>query len=289
MNNALLVLLKVGGGGCKRFKPKEIYKSKETFLGQDIQKHRPLPSSLYCRLALPGSAVCWPKPACWWSSKASPKLGWLHLPTGCCGWPPVPPCCKLQRLNLPPLQHCLHPAGWWASCALLPWKRLWSRASQKHTRWALLPMMDAQNQSLSLSVTHSALGLLLFIRPQRACVAASFRSKFLEFSNLTISGIAPAADEFRPSRVLRVIVCNGVLEWLYCAYPGLWSGPCWLDPGSWPAQPHRWLFSHHHPEPQAGDSPGSSPRCAFSAFGCRLYTKQGQQKNTFVTFALFFR
>lgn len=60
-------------------------------------------------------------------------------------------------------------------------------------------------------VTYSALGLLLFIRPQRACVAASFRSKFLEFSNLTISGIAPATDEFRPSRIIFVIVCVTVV------------------------------------------------------------------------------
>lgn len=127
--------------------------------------------------------------------------------------------------------------------------------------------------SESKFVTHSALGLLLFIRPQRACVAASFRSKFLEFSNLTISGIAPATDEFRPSRIIFVIVCSSGLEWWYCVYPGLWSGLCWLDLGSWPAQPHRWLFSHHHPVPQTGDSPESSPRCAFWVFGCQLYKK----------------
>lgn len=77
---------------------------------------------------------------------------------------------------------------------------------QKRPRWAFMRMMDAPP---SLTVTHSALGLLLFIRPQRASVAASFRSKFLEFSNLTISGMAPATDEL----TFHVCDCASVLQW----------------------------------------------------------------------------
>lgn len=96
-----------------------------------IHKHQPASLLLKHRLTLPDTALCWPGPACLWTSRVPSEPGLLLVPRCHFGWPPVLPCCRVQQHNWPLFWDTSCRAVGWVSYGRLPRKLHWETRQKR--------------------------------------------------------------------------------------------------------------------------------------------------------------